>query len=196
MLTRQHLKNAKRMSNIKQLSAISSAYLIKSFYAADLRGDFSKIYQSGTLPPEISALKFREVFVTNSKKNVIRGMHFQRPPFDLDKMATVISGKVLDVIFDMRKSSPTFGNCFSVLLGEGCEFQTIFVPSGCAHGFLALADNSRMLYQTTQDFAPDYDTGIRFDSINFQWPINRMDIIISEKDKNLPVYDPENTPFI
>ena len=123
-------------------------------------------------------------------------MHFQLPPYDVEKLVTVVKGCVLDVILDMRKSSPTFGRSFFVKLGENCEFRTFFIPTGCAHGFLALKDDSMMLYQTSCEFAPAHDTGIRYDSFGFDWPICRNDMIISEKDLALPVWDENRTAFL
>lgn len=184
------------MSNFQEIQQISGAYLLKNFYMEDLRGNFLKVHRFSQLPAEIAALDFRETFATSSRKNVIRGMHFQLPPYDISKLITVISGQVLDVVFDMRRSSPTFGNCFSILLGEKSSLRSIFVPSGCAHGFLALEDRSLMLYQSTCEFVPDHDSGIRFDSIGFAWPADPENIILSDKDRELPPWDPQNTPFV
>jgi dTDP-4-dehydrorhamnose 3,5-epimerase len=122
-------------------------------------------------------------------------MHFQTPPYDLDKLVTVLHGNVLDVILDMRKTSPTFGKTVSYYLGEEYEHRSLFIPSGCAHGFLSLCDQTLMLYQTTCEFHPEHDTGVRFDSIGFNWGISRDALIISEKDQALPVWDPQESLF-
>ncbi|MBQ9770991.1 MAG: dTDP-4-dehydrorhamnose 3,5-epimerase family protein [Lentisphaeria bacterium] len=183
------------MSKTKSVSEITGAMLLHNFYAEDLRGGFLKVLQRSRLPEPLQSLDFCEGFISTSRKNVIRGMHFQTPPCDLDKLVTVVTGAVLDVVLDMRKESPTFRKVFSVKLGADEEFRSLFIPKGCAHGFLALEDNSMMLYQTTCEFHPEHDTGIAYDSIGFDWNIRKEDIIISEKDRNLPPWDPEESPF-
>ena len=183
------------MEGFHNVLNIQGLKLIKNFYMEDLRGNFLKVYQHSKLPQEITDLDFREIFVSTSAKNVIRGMHFQTPPYETAKLITVISGKVLDVVLDMRRSSETFANIYSVFLGGDCEFRSMFIPAGCAHGFLTLTDNASMLYACTNEFVPAHDTGVRFDSIDFTWPVDREKIIISGKDKLLASWDPETTPF-
>ena len=183
------------MNKTEEVKEISGATLLHNFYAADLRGGFLKVLQRSQLPKKLQILDFCEGFISTSRKNVIRGMHFQTPPYDLEKLVTVVTGSVMDVVFDMRKESPTFGNVFSIKLGESEKFRSLFIPKGCAHGFLALEDNSMMLYQTTCEFNPEHDTGIAYNSIGFDWNIPESEIIISEKDRNLPPWCPEETPF-
>ncbi len=174
---------------------IYGIFLLKNFYSEDSRGKFLKIHQANQLPQEIAKLHFRELFVSTSKKNVLRGMHFQLPPHAVDKMVTVIRGNVLDVIFDMRKNSPTFGKTFSIYLGDNYEFRSIFIPIGCAHGFLSLEDQTEMLYQTTCEFHPESDFGFNYNSFGFNWQIDEKDLILSEKDKILPPWDMEGSRF-
>ena len=183
------------MPQYKKISEIDGCYLLPHFYMEDKRGSFFKLFQRSQMPEAVAGMKFDEVFITSSSKNVLRGMHFQNPPWDLDKIATAVQGTVLDVIFDMRRNSPTFQRCFAIQLGENCEFRSIYIPSGCAHGFLALSDNALMCYHTNCEYKADFDTGIRFDSIPFQWPVNPNDIIISDKDAALPPWSPEQTVF-
>lgn len=183
------------MLDHKELTEIHGAYLFRNFFAEDSRGSFLKILQKSKLPSPITAIDYTESFISHSQKNVIRGMHFQLPPYDVDKLVTVVNGCVLDVILDMRKKSPTFGKTFAVKLGRDCEYRTFFVPTGCAHGFLALEDNSMMLYQTSCEFAPAHDSGIRYDSFGFKWPINADEIIISDKDRALPEWNEKETVF-
>ena len=184
------------MLGYEKLSEIEGAYLFRNFFAADRRGSFLKILQKSKLPPQIAEIDFTESYISTSQKNVIRGMHFQLPPYDVDKLVTVVNGAVLDVVLDMRKNSPAFGKSFAVKLGEGCEFRSFYIPTGCAHGFLALRDGSMMLYQTTCEFAPAHDTGIRYDSFGFDWQISQDDMIISEKDLALPPWNKDVTVFI
>ncbi len=184
------------MNGYKELTEICGAYLFRNFFAEDKRGCFLKILQKSKLPEKIAEINFTESFISTSQKNVIRGMHFQIPPYDVDKLVTVVNGCVLDVILDMRKKSMTFGKSFCVKLGKNCEYSSFFIPTGCAHGFLALEDNSMMLYQTSCEFASDYDSGIRYDSFGFDWHIDANEIIISEKDLTLPAWNENGTVFV
>lgn len=184
------------MKSYKEIIEIDRAYLFSNFFAKDKRGSFLKILQKSKLPEHIADIQFTESFISVSQKNVIRGMHFQLPPYDVDKLVTVVNGCVLDVVLDMRKSSPTFGKSFSIKLGADCEYQSFFIPTGCAHGFLALENNSMMLYQTTCEFAPVHDSGICYDSFGFDWQIAPDEMIISEKDLDLPKWNESETVFI
>lgn len=177
-------------------NGIQGCFPLANFYAEDSRGSFLKVFQRSRLPEQIRNFQYQEGFVSNSRKNVLRGMHFQTPPYDLDKLVTVLQGKVLDVILDMRKESPTFGKTVSYFLGDGCEYRSLFIPDGCAHGFLSLCDQTLMLYQTTCEFHPEHDTGVRFDSIGFDWGIPHKELIISEKDLALPLWNPQESPFL
>ena len=190
------MEGFEQMGSFRKINEISGAMLLSNFYAEDRRGSFLKVLQHSQLPEELRSLVFREGFLSTSRKNVIRGMHFQTPPYDLEKLVTVVSGSVLDVIFDMRKHSPTFGNVYSVELGEEKEFRSLFVPRGCAHGFLSLENNTMMFYQTTCEFHPEHDTGIAYDSIGFDWNVRKEDLIISDKDLALPEWNPGETPFL
>ena len=183
------------MSLFVKEPSICGLFLLKNFCADDLRGRFLKIHQANQLPEEIANLHFRETFISTSQKNVLRGMHFQLPPHAVEKLVTVIRGNVLDVIFDMRKQSPTFGKIFSIYLGDNSDFRSLFIPSGCAHGFLALEDQTEMLYQTTCEFHPASDSGFNYNSFGFNWQIDEKKLILSDKDKNLKPWLPEESVF-
>ena len=116
-------------------------------------------------------------------------MHFQLPPYDVDKIITVINGCVLNVIFDMRKKSTSFGKIHVVKLGPNCTYRSLYIPKGCAHGFLSLMDNSFMFYQISYEFFLTHDSGFRYNSFGFDWPINTNDIIITDKDLALPEWN-------
>lgn len=179
-----------------EIKDISGAFLIDVFYAKDVRGNFLKSLQSSKVPDTVDMQNIAETYISSSQKNVLRGMHYQRPPYDLQKLVTVISGRVLDVILDMRKNSPTFGKAYSTELGDGCPFRSLFVPSGCAHGFLSLCDHSQMLYHTTAEFNSEYDTGVRYDSIGFNWQIEEKELIMTERDRSFRKWVPADTEFV
>ena len=184
------------MSQYQPVPEISGCWLIPHFYMEDTRGNFLKFFQRSKMPAPLADLNFHEIFITASRKNVIRGMHFQNPPWDLHKLTTAVQGTVLDVIFDMRRHSPTFQQCFAIQLGENCPFRSIYIPSGCAHGFLTLSEQALMCYHTTCEYKPDFDTGIRYDSSPFSWPVDPGDVIISDKDTALPPWSPERSEFV
>ncbi len=120
-------------------------------------------------------------------------MHFQIPPKSHFKMMYCINGKVLDVIIDLRLGSPTYLKVVHSIL-NGKNPEVIFLPPGIAHGFLSLKQNSIMMYKVTTSHSPEHDYGVRWDSINFSWPINNP--IISYRDSQLPRLSEFVTPFV
>lgn len=183
------------MYNYCSIEEIDGAYLFCNFSAEDIRGNFLKVLQKSKMPEDISSIEFVECFITASRKNVLRGMHFQRPPDAVEKLVTVVSGEALDVILDLRVNSPTYKKFFSVKLGGTSKYQTIFVPSGCAHGFLALTDEMRMLYQTSCEYSPVNDSGIHYNSFGFHWPVSADQLILSDKDAALPEWTEKEIIF-
>jgi len=121
----------------------------------------------------------------NLKKGTLRGMHFQKRPYEEAKLVRCIRGAVYDVIVDLRPESSTFKKWFSVELTED-NYKTLFIPEGFAHGFITLKDNSEITYMMSQFYTPGYEGGFRWDdpAINIEWPVNVN--VISQKDKNLP----------
>ena len=146
--------------------------------------------------PEFSQLgidyEVAEEFFSVSKKNVLRGMHFQKPPHDAVKLVYCIHGSVLDVLVDLRKSSPSFKCCKSIEL-SAANHLILMIPSGFAHGFLALEDDTVMVYKASFTYAPDHDTGIHWDSFGFDWPLRNP--LTSERDAALPRLGDCDSPF-
>jgi dTDP-4-dehydrorhamnose 3,5-epimerase len=135
---------------------------------------------------------FEEEYYSISKKNVLRGLHFQKPPFDHVKCVTCISGKILDVVVDLRKSSPTFKKSFSIILDSDIG-NILYIPSGMAHGFIVLSDSATFLNRTTTIYNPDAESGIHWNSCGVDWILDNP--IISEKDNNLCFLNDFLTPF-
>ena len=119
-------------------------------------------------------------------------MHFQIPQYDHNKIATVISGKVLDVILDIRKSSPTYKKFITVELSRENR-KSVYIPKGCAHGFLSQSTLSIVFYMTSTVYSVQHDKGLRWDSFGFEWPV--LNPIISKRDESFPVFNEYNTPF-
>jgi len=178
--------------NIYELE-IQGCYLVESDKFEDHRGSFSKTYHREIYNKFGIFCDFAEEFYSFSHKNVIRGMHFQLPPADHDKLVYCPSGAVKDVFLDIRKSSKTYGQFMSIELTADNR-RILFLPKGIAHGFQSLVDNSLMVYKTTTVHFPSLDSGIRWDSFGFDWGIE--DPIMSIKDKNLLKFDEFDSPFV
>lgn len=171
---------------------IVGLYVINSKPFIDLRGSFTKTFHEGVFTELGLNTDWKEEYFSTSKKNVIRGMHFFTPPEDHFKLVTCINGAVLDVICDLRKESPSFKKVFSIQL-KAEEAKQVFIPKGCAHGFLSLEENSQMFYKVSTVYNSKNDQGIRWDSIDFDWSIKNP--IISDRDSNFVSLSEFNSPF-
>ena len=168
---------------------VSGVHLFIPNVIEDSRGSFMESYRSEWF----SGVKFIQENEAFSKNGVIRGLHFQRPPFAQSKLIRVMEGEILDVIVDLRKSSESFGKVFSVKLSAQNKLQ-LFVPKGFAHGYATLSDTSTVLYKVDKYYNKNYDTGIHPLSVALaiDWGV---DPILSEKDQNLPDYLDFKSPF-
>jgi len=124
---------------------------------------------------------------SNSTKGVLRGIHYQLPPYTQAKPVRLIEGSVLDVVVDIRKSSPTFGQYGSVELTAQNKHQ-LFVPHGFAHGFIVLSDSATFAYKVDNYYAPEHDRGIAFDDdqLKIDWQLLAEELQLSDKDKTHP----------
>lgn len=165
---------------------IKDAFIIQSFHSEDNRGSFIKSFEKDTF--KRNGIKFEciESFISISKKNVIRGMHFQLYHPQV-KLVGVLSGKVFDVIVDLREESETFGQWRGYYLSS--ENRTsLLIPRGCAHGFISLSDHSMVSYQCDGVYDKKTDTGILYNDplINIKWPISDLSqAILCDRDKKL-----------
>jgi len=167
---------------------LEGAYLINPFVAMDERGLFVKDYSEHIFMEHGINLQLKEVFYTHSKKGVLRGIHFQRV-FEQAKLIRCISGKIFDVIVDLRKDSITYGKWQAFEL-SGEHHQMLYVPKHFGHGYLVLED-SIVSYQVDEKFHPEYDDGIIYNDqdLSIPWPIKLVgEIILSKKDKELQTF--------
>ena len=151
----------------------------------DERGYFYEGWNSKKLNQHIEKdLVFKQDNISKSKKNVLRGLHYQLPPTPQSKLVRCISGSILDVAVDIRKSSKTFGKWTAIKLSEENKFQ-LFIPEGFAHGFLSLQDNSIIYYKTSNNWDKNLERTIKWDDedIKIFWPLKKIKPLISEKDK-------------
>lgn len=159
----------------------------------DKRGAFVKTIHEPSFTAFGLSWQFAESFYSISKKNVIRGMHYQQKPYSHSKLVYVIKGKIIDVVLDIRNHSETFGKCFSVeLSAENCK--AIYIGEGFAHGFLSLEEDSIVEYHTTTVQSKEAEAGINWNSFNYNWGIN--DPILSDRDNALQNFDAAKEYFI
>ncbi|CAM3358323.1 MULTISPECIES: dTDP-4-dehydrorhamnose 3,5-epimerase [Yersinia] len=164
---------------------IAGCYLIESKSFSDERGAFIKTAHNEIFKNSGLNIPLAEEYYSRSKKGVIRGMHFQQYPDDHEKMVYCPEGEVLDVFLDLRKSSPTYGKFMSFILNSQNK-RSVFLAKGVAHGFLSMKENTLIVCKTSTVYSPELDSGIRWDSFGFQWPVENP--IISERDKNLDLF--------
>jgi len=170
--------------------AINGAYLFDLKGSQDERGVFFKvlpIISLGGLPFSVS-----EVFYSSSKKDVIRGMHFQRPPNAQSKIVTVVKGRITDVILDLRKGSKSYGKFMSIDLKEN-EGKSLFIPKGIAHGFVGRETENIVLYITDAEYSKQDEDGIRYDSFGYEWNVSKP--VLSDRDLALQRFNEFKSPF-
>lgn len=164
----------------------------------DQRGYFVETFRQDLLESFIGVkINFCQDNESKSIKGVLRGLHFQLPPFAQTKLVRVIKGRVLDVAVDIRKGSPTFGKYVMVELSEENKKQ-LLIPRGFAHGFLVLEDNTIFAYKVDNLYSKDCDRGISFDDpkIAIDWGFKYSNLILSDKDLKQPLLENSNELFV
>lgn len=174
---------------------LAGACVVEPFVHADERGSFVKSFHAEQLAAAGLHFELREEFYSVSRRGVLRGMHFQTPPFAHQKLVSCVAGRVLDVLVDLRRGSATFGKSCSIELSS-VRPQLVWVPPGFAHGFLSLADESCVIYRTDREHAAQHDRGIRWDSFGFDWPIAAAELVISPRDREHPALAEFASPFV
>jgi dTDP-4-dehydrorhamnose 3,5-epimerase len=172
---------------------IEGAFIVQSKISTDQRGWFLKTFHNDIFGEYGIKFFAQEIFFSLSKKCVIRGLHFQAPPKTSSKLVTCLTGCVLDVIFDMRKLSPSYGRVFSCELNLN-DGRSLFIPPGVAHGFYVLDGPAVMAYGVSAPYDQQLDSGIRWDSINFDWPLTEKPTL-SQRDQCLPSWENYDNPF-
>ncbi|WPX07799.1 dTDP-4-dehydrorhamnose 3,5-epimerase [Anaerocellum danielii] len=152
----------------------------------DHRGTSIKLYHSEIFKSLGIKDVLKEVLCVKSHKNVLRGLHYQKPPFCQAKLVSCLRGSIFDVVVDIRENSPTYGKfeCFHI---DSKKNNIVYVPVGFAHGYLVLEDDTIVLYNMSEIYSPEHEGGIRWDSLSIPWPIKNP--ILSDKDMNLPPFN-------
>jgi dTDP-4-dehydrorhamnose 3,5-epimerase len=168
--------------------SIADVILIEPTVHGDDRGYFVETFRQDLFDKAIGyKVNFVQDNESKSTKGVLRGLHYQLPPYTQAKLVRVIEGSVLDVAVDIRKSSLTFGQYVAVELTANNKHQ-LFVPHGFAHGFVVLSDSSTFAYKADNYYTPEYDRGIAFDDseLAIDWQLLAEELQLSDKDKSHP----------
>ena len=174
-------------------SLLNGCIVVSNDVLRDSRGYFVKVFQEGKFVDETFDLKqVDEVFWTESSRGVARGFHLQVPPRAVSKYVICTSGRVLDMVLDMRSDSKTFGQLETVELGpdDGLS-KGVYVPRGFAHGFITLSETATVVYLQSGKFSAEHDTGISFESFRHMIPsmTGLQQDLLSERDRALPSLD-------
>ena len=166
---------------------IEGVFILEPWVFGDDRGYFFESFSLKHFEEKVSKTEFVQDNESKSKYGVLRGLHYQLPPYTQAKLVRVVKGRVLDVAVDIRKGSPTFGIYVAVELSEENKLQ-FFLPKGFAHGFAVLSEEAIFQYKCDEYYAPDYEGAICFDDpdLGIDWRLPLEDIILSEKDKKHP----------
>ncbi|MBI9061943.1 MAG: dTDP-4-dehydrorhamnose 3,5-epimerase [Marinilabiliaceae bacterium] len=165
---------------------IKDLIIIEPTVFGDSRGYFLESFNQKEFEAHIGPIQFVQSNESKSTKGVLRGLHFQKPPFNQAKLVRCVEGEVLDVVVDLRKESSTFGKHFTIKLSGENKHQ-LFVPRGFAHGFVVLSESAIFSYQVDNWYAPEHDTGIAWNDpqLNIDWGMEENELLLSDKDKAL-----------
>ena len=171
-------------------------YLIEPKVHGDARGYFFESFLQAEFDKEVGQVKFVQENESKSGYGVLRGLHFQKPPFAQAKLVRCISGSIVDIVVDLRTDSPTYKKWFSVNLSGDNKLQ-LFIPRGFAHAFCTLEADTDVAYKVDSYYAPDCESGIIWNDpdIAIDWPVAADDVLLSEKDAVLPRLVDVQSPF-
>ena len=175
---------------------LNDVFIIEPNVFGDSRGYFLESFNLSRFEENIHPIKFIQDNESKSKRGVLRGLHFQNPPYNQAKLVRCISGSVMDVVLDIRLGSPTYGKHLSIEL-SGENKRQLFVPKGFAHGFVVLSESATFAYKVDNKFEPNFDSGLSWDDsdLKIDWGISKENIQLSEKDKNLQLFKDFKSPF-
>jgi dTDP-4-dehydrorhamnose 3,5-epimerase len=176
------------MSKVKLIeTGFDNLLIIETRRIGDARGYFSETYNYRDLKSAGIDIRFVQDNQSRSARGVMRGLHYQNAPHAQTKLVRVLSGKILDVVVDLRKEKKTFGKAFQLELSAD-EDKQLFVPKGFGHGFIVLSEFAELLYKTDDFHYPELEGGVIFNdpSLKIDWMIPQEEMIISERDKKHP----------
>lgn len=168
-------------------TSIEGLVIIQPKVFKDERGYFMESFKQSFIKENFPDIHFIQDNESKSSFGVLRGLHFQKPPFEQTKLVRVISGEVLDVAVDLRKNSSTYGRWESIVL-SGENKKQFLIPKGFAHGFVVLSKEAIVSYKVDSPYKKEFESGIRFDdkTLNINWEMESKSLKLSMKDYNLP----------
>ena len=168
---------------------IEGLVIIQPRLFEDQRGYFFESFSEREFAHKLAPVSFLQCNERKSSYGVLRGLHFQKPPYEQAKLVRVVKGRVLDVAVDLRKGSPTYGRYEAVELSEDNHRQ-LFIPRGFAHGFCVLSEEAVFQYKCDNYYAPQSEGAVRWDDpdLDIDWKIPLEDVILSDKDRNHPCF--------
>ena len=177
-------------------TAIDGLLIIEPRVFVDERGYFFESFSQREFDEKVGPITFVQDNESMSSRGVMRGLHFQRPPYTQTKLVRCVKGVVLDVAVDIRKGSPTYGQHVAVELTADNHRQ-FFISKGFAHGFAVLSDTAIFQYKCDEFYHPEADAGISIldTTLGIDWLINPADVILSEKDTKNPLFCDFESPF-
>ena len=175
----------------KHQTAIPGCFELRPIVRTDSRGQFVKTFHSVYFASNGLDTNFREQYYSVSRKGVLRGMHFQRPPHGHSKLVYCTSGTILDVALDLRVGMPSYGEHVSLEISSTAG-NILYLPEGLAHGFYAVTE-ATVVYNVTTVYSPESDGGVLWSSVGMNWPDSSPDL--SERDMKFPTLDEFESPF-
>ena len=177
-------------------TTLPGVFIIEPKVFGDARGYFFESFSQKEFEQHIGTINFVQDNESRSTRGVLRGLHFQRPPFAQAKLVRCIEGEVLDVAVDLRQGSPTYKQYVAVKL-TGENKHQLFIPRGFAHGFVVLSETATFAYKVDNVYAPDHDGGIAWNDpeINVDWQIDEAEVKLSAKDEALKPLSETDNPF-
>ncbi|HKJ87320.1 MAG TPA: dTDP-4-dehydrorhamnose 3,5-epimerase [Gammaproteobacteria bacterium] len=178
-------------------TAIPDVKVLRPRVFGDDRGFFSETYNRRALAERGVELEFvQDNHSRSAEEGTVRGLHFQVPPHAQDKLVRVVRGAILDVAVDLRRGSPTCGRHVTTTISAEAWNQ-VLIPVGFAHGFCTLQAGTEVIYKVTDFYAPDHDRGLRWNDpqLGIDWPVSEDRAVLSEKDRDQPLWTEIETPF-
>lgn len=175
---------------------IKDLMVIEPRVFGDSRGYFFESFNDANFQSKGLDFDFIQDNEAFSSFGVLRGLHYQKPPFAQTKLIRSIQGKILDVVLDLRKSSETYGQTFSIVLDDN-EKKQLLVPKGFAHGYVVLSETAIVAYKVDAPYMPSEEDGILWNDqkLMIDWMVSPLDVKLSEKDKILQTFENFNSPF-
>lgn len=175
---------------------IEGVKIIEPKIFGDSRGYFYESYSQRDFDEKVAKINFVQDNQSYSHYGVLRGLHFQKPPYSQSKLVRVIQGRVMDVAVDIREGSPTYGKYVTCEM-SGENHRQFFIPKGFAHGFVVLSEIALFQYKCDEFYHPEAEGAIAWDDpdLAIAWPVKAEDVELSEKDKHHPMFKDFETPF-